>query len=565
VTGRRAPRRTRSALAAVACLLGSTGLAHAADPPAPPRTAKDALPGSPQPIGVGLAPDAPEGVPAPGGRAPSFGAPTDPDVWSFRWGGKMFGYISVGFNERVDDVQPGQSSLVLHTPPRISGREPFGPGAALTLNFAYGTPVVSAFVNYTVNSTGREREGWYQASKGAAANSAYIGVTPQAFGNLRLNIKVGAVSDSYGGTGQWGWGILGPLLATRGYGETIVAEYDLSPDWRLFLSHGLAGVPGVPEFFVRGVTTGWNETGVSSFVQHGHLGIAYQNRFQARVHVANAAGTDERQALAPGDYTTTPVPPSAPLACGNAAAARTVGAEVYCPAPRDGRMDVLALETHTYLNQWGHFGLSGAYYNLVTAVAVHDSIWWTIDWTQGARETINKYLGTEGSGTGKLAAITAQYDFSLASVLWHPQSFDGRGADLRASIAGLYHWTIDTDDSNPRAQDSDGYLLGLEVDYRMLPWMSATLRAYGTSRDSYVLISNVTDAGMPQAGSAQYPAYGVYRTYSLTPGLSFRSDWQAPETIEIAYSRRFYNDFVDANPAAPLDQDIVTVGAQVSF
>jgi hypothetical protein len=59
--------------------------------------------------------------------------------------------------------------------------------------------------------------------------------------------------------------------------------------------------------------------------------------------------------------------------------------------------------------------------------------------------------------------------------------------------------------------------------------------------------------------------YGRYSTATVTPGLIFRSDWQAPERIEIAYSRLFYNGFADANPNDPRDENVVTVGASVSF
>jgi len=54
-----------------------------------------------------------------------------------------------------------------------------------------------------------------------------------------------------------------------------------------------------------------------------------------------------------------------------------------------------------------------------------------------ARCAVN--TGTQyGSGTGKLAAISAEYDTSLARILWHPRNFDGRGltcaSPLRASF-----------------------------------------------------------------------------------------------------------------------------------
>src|SRR5690349_19368728 len=63
-------------------------------------TAADSLPGSPRPGGLSLSPEAPPTPPAAGGRAPSFGAPTDPDAWSFRIGGRISGYAQLGIGRK---------------------------------------------------------------------------------------------------------------------------------------------------------------------------------------------------------------------------------------------------------------------------------------------------------------------------------------------------------------------------------------------------------------------------------------------------------------------------------
>ncbi len=478
----------------------------------------------------------------------------DKDVWSFRLGGKIQAYQTVGIGSAYQP-RDGQAKTTLHTPPRTTGRIPFGAGSQLTLSASYGTAVVGGFVNYTVNSVGKEYAGYYAMSNGASANSAYIGVTPQALGNFRLQVKVGAFTESYAGTGQWGWGVLGPLLAVRGYGEVLAGEYDLTPDLRLFLSHGVFAVPGVPEFFVRGTFAGWNETGVSTVLQHAHVGLSYQGKYVIKLHAANAAGTDERTYLADADF-------RAYVWQEDCSAKPSRDEQATCNSvPRDGRMDILALETHTFLNQWGQFGLSAAYYNLVSALAVRDGVWWTVDWTQGSNETRMKYLGPRSNGTGSLFAVSAQYDFSLASVLWHPQGFDGRGADLRAAVAGIYHQTLKTEDDD--YDDARGFQVGADVEYRMLPWLSATLRSYGTYRNISYRANQSNTVG--QASIVAGGGLGKHFDFSVTPGLIFRSDWQAAERIEIAYSRYFYSDFVDAIPEDPRDKHVLTVGASLSF
>jgi hypothetical protein len=232
-------------------------------------------------------------------------------------------------------------------------------------------------------------------------------------------------------------------------------------------------------------------------------------------------------------------------------------------------MDILAIETHTFLDQWGHFGLSAAYYNMVTANPVHDGIWWTVDWTQGAREMTNAYIGPSSGGTGSFYAISAQYDFSLGSVMWHPKPFDGRSPDLRVALAGLYHETLTTDDPFGDFDEAHGYQAGLDLEYRVLPWLSATVRSFAkyTNKRAQFDLGGNSNAAPADAmtASSTVAAIRPYFAGSITPGLSFRSDWQAPERIEIAYSRLFYNDFADPNPQLPHDNHVITVGASLSF
>ncbi|MEY2934543.1 MAG: hypothetical protein RL033_5292, partial [Pseudomonadota bacterium] len=66
-------------------------------------------------------------------------------------------------------------------------------------------------------------------------------------------------------------------------------------------------------------------------------------------------------------------------------------------------------------------------------------------------------------------------------------------------------------------------MLALQLDYQMLSWLSAPLRFFGEDRDSQ---------------------FGRYRVYSVSPGLSFRTNWQSTDRIELIYTRRFYSNAV---------------------
>src|SRR5690606_17315609 len=90
-------------------------------------------------------------------------------------------------------------------------------------------------------------------------------------------------------------------------------------------------------------------------------------------------------------------------------------------APRDGRMDVFAAEGHWYGVPWGHLGVSGGLWNFDNALSVHDGLWWGTKWTKGASDMIREYIGPAGFGNGKVAAISAEYNTSLARIAWHPR------------------------------------------------------------------------------------------------------------------------------------------------
>ena len=95
---RRDWRVTRLALAALALRCLSTNTARADD--AKSKDPPDAIPGSPRPFGLGLSPEAPPVPPAPGGRAPSFGAPINDGQWSLQIGGRIAGFEAVGIGRR---------------------------------------------------------------------------------------------------------------------------------------------------------------------------------------------------------------------------------------------------------------------------------------------------------------------------------------------------------------------------------------------------------------------------------------------------------------------------------
>jgi hypothetical protein len=295
----------------------------------------------------------------------------------------------------------------------------------------------------------------------------------------------------------------------------------------LSFEYGVSAVAAAPEDFVRGTFTEWPETGVSSVVNHAHAGVSFKNKYYAKLHLAHADGRNLRTYL--DDDPATP--------------------EVERGV--DGRIHVAALELRWVEDPYGQLGVTPVFWNFDDAESVHDGIWWGIGWTAGGREMTNKFLGPFSDGNGRIAAVSAEYNFSFSRIASHPEPFDGNGRDLRVALAFMPHWTLESDD--PSFGSADGYLMGATFEHVLLSWLSTTYRLFGESRDSSV----VDVSGNPQPGR--------WTAYNFSLGLALHSDWQSQDRIELVYSRYFYSDFTDNNPAQPLDRDVLTLGASLAF
>ena len=487
------------------------------------RTAIDSLPGSSTNPGFSLSPEAPPKPPAPGGRAPSFGAPVDRDAWVFRLGGRISGFEQVGVGRTPQDGIPGQSGTILHTPALTVGKMPFWAGAGGTLNFQYGNQTIMAFASLEASMAGQEYDGYYNSQIGPRIRTAYLAATPAPIGDTRLRFQFGAFPANYGAPGQWGWGIFGPVLAIHGYGGTATANLDLGPRTQLYLEYGVAAVPEVDEAFARGTYTDWPESGLSTIVNHVHAGISFDNKYFAKVHLAQANGRDLRRWLDSAMNVT----------------------------PQDGHMQVAALELRWVNDPYGQLGVTPVYWNFDKAVSLHGGIWWGLDWTAGGREMSRKFLGSQSNGTGQIVAVSAEYDFSLSRILRYPDAFDGNGRDLRVALAFLPFWTVASADAN--YDNTKGYYLGATFEYVLSSWLSTTFAVFGQNLN----LAMADVSGQWQRGRAA--------SHSGTVGLVLHSDWQSQDRIVLAYSRYFYTAFADNNPARPLDHDVFTIGASVAF
>jgi hypothetical protein len=518
----------RSAILVHAVLLVAAGGVARAQTTAPVASG---LPGSELPPGLGLSPQAPPVPPAPGGRAPSFGAPTEKSTSSFSLGGRFYGYQAYGIGHKPASASPDYSGTPVHVPPLFASKLPYWGGAGATLNVTYTTPTLTAYASYYFRANGQAYQGFHDAQAGAGFGSAYILYTPSPINGLSLKFKVGALIENYGGPGQYGWGIFGPMAALRGYGETSSAEWDVTRDVHLTLTHGFLATPGVPEKFPRGEYNGWLETGISSWLHHGHVKLDV-NQFDFLLHYISAHGVDERVKLQ-----------------------NSLRTDDHA----DGRMDTYLAEFKYEAQPWGQAGVTGGLYDFRHAYSIGDGIWWAVDYTKGASDMINKYLGANSNGNGKVAVVGFEWDFNIATLLWYPRSYTGQAPGLDVRIAGMMTRTVQTDD--PLFKNATGYFFGLETAYNFSKHLFLTFKGYGESREANLNVTVLDETNQAQ----MRPLYRRFEVYSLNPGIAFRSNWLSQDRIEIIYSRRFFTTAADFNSAKPLDHHSIAVGGYVTF
>jgi len=107
--------------------------------------------------------------------------------------------------------------------------------------------------------------------------------------------------------------------------------------------------------------------------------------------------------------------------------------------------------------------------------------------------------------------------------------------------------------ADPSYDATHGYYVAASLEHVMLPWLSTTYQLFGESR-----------AGANYDNSATVQR-GRWSAFSGTVGLTLHSNWQSQDRITLAYSRYFYSNFADNNPALPLDHHVLSLGGSVAF
>ena len=466
-------------------------------------------------VGLGLAPGSPQVGTLPGGIQPSYGQRSeDESDYRFDYHGMMIMPLRVGLNKRSGDVADDQSKNVIHAPPVVPDyQDSFNytsvtPQPYAQLAFSYGNNVVTGTA-VIVARTASTASSFFQPPLQSGITDAFVTFNvPNLAKHAHIEANVGAFSNAYGAMGEYDLGRYGTPLIGRinGVGETIAARYALG-DFVLSVEQGIQAqfdkAPvGIP-------SEGWNAfadpVAGTSLVHHEHLGLGYRRQLTLGLHYIQAWSQDDRssQALAP-----------------------------------DGTITTMAADVRFSASHLGHFYGAAAY-----TMAEHASSVGRIVETlnaPGGRGLVHNYLGTNSKqGTGSLLVVGGQYDLSLAHLLLHPRTFDGKSHDLVLSLFGVYTRV----QSKDKARDADGNWLydginmlkfGAEAGYSLTSWF-----AFGGRLDHV----------SPQS---ELPG----RDFNIiSPRLIFRSDWQSRDQVVLQYSRFLYGKSPLVKSGYPLVDD----------
>jgi len=403
-----------------------------------------------------------------------------------------------GLHERPAPL-PGQSGLVLHSPPLMAqdlrSFEYTGvvPAPWLQLNFIYGNQTVSATA-IIAGLSATDAAGYYNPVEQLGVNDAYLTLNLTKHVGIPLQVNVGAYTGRYGAMGSYDAGRYAtPLIArTNTIGETISGGVKLG-EFFLMFEQGLGGQIGRPP--VGLVPAGWNDFADpnvgATFVSQAHVGLAYRQLGKLALHYVTAWTQDD---LTPGGQ----IP--------------------------DGRITVYGADVNVTAGRPGHLYFGFARTDATNSRPVSGAI--EILNARGGPELIANYLGPASNGTGSLTTFGAQYDLSISKLLFGDW-YTGISPDVLISVFGMA--------TNVTSRDPlfDGVLKlkgGAEITYLFMSWLAFSTRV------DHVRLDN----------DDSRKAFSIF-----TGRLLFHTGWRSRDEISLQYSYFDYGSEVFVKTGYP--------------
>ncbi len=500
----------------VLSLLCLTRLAAAAEPAADPTLA--------------LPPSAPQVGPIPGGLAPAYHrAPKDSDDWRFDFHGMLLVPLRASIGKR-ENPTGDQSGTTLHAPPVVPDyRDSFNytgtvPQSYVGLFFTYGNPLVTGNISI-VSRQPKMGSTYFDPPLNPGIEDAYLNFDLRGImRNARFDVNVGAFSLRYGVTGEWDEGRYATpiIVRTNGIGESIAATFAFGK-LSLHVNQEIQGQTDRPwTGIVPDYSNGFADSRTGAgWVFGEHVGVSYGGLGTLALHYMTAATQDDRATQ---------------------------------NAQPDGRIGILGADLRLTLGRFGHFYAGAVSHDIDHARSIGRIV--EILNAPGGTGLMRNYLGPASNMTGKLLTVAAQYDLSLARLLWYPTPFVGEAPDLVFSLFAM-QTNVSSDDKSVRTEDGspiyDGVTkrkLGAEASYGLLPWLGVSARYDQVWPDvSY------TDTAFAQ----------------ISPRILLRSGYNAHDQVALQYTRFFYGSQTLVRAGFPLadeptlvpDEDLIALTASL--
>jgi hypothetical protein len=412
------------------------------------------------------------------------------------------GYLLLPANlglHKQEDPYGGEPRTFLHSPPLIPNdlRQFQYTGVVPTpwiqLNFIYGNSTVAATAILAATEA-TDASGYYNPVGQLGVNDAFLSVNLEPRFHFPMELKVGAMTGRYGAMGTYDAGRYGtPLIArTNSIGEMAIAGFHAG-DLTFVFEEGLGGQLAHPPIGL--VSAGWNDfayTNVgSSFVGHVHAGVSYADLVQLGFHYLYAWTQDDQ----------------------------IQGGQIV-----NGHIGVAGAEAHVTAGRYGHLYLGGAYTKATRAAGVSGII--EVLNARGGPEIVNNYLGPNSSGNGSLSTFGAQYDLSLARLIFG-SLFQGNSTDVIISLFGIGTKVSSNDSAFDGVLKLKG---GAEVTYNALSWIGFGGRIDHVSQDDNDPEKSFT---------------------IISPRVVFHTGWQSRDEFMIQYSHFSYGSRVVVRTGYP--------------
>jgi hypothetical protein len=424
--------------------------------------------------------------------------------------------MNLGVHKR-ENPTPGQSGTVLHTPaliPQNYRRFQYTgvvPDPWVQLNLTYGNSTVAGTI-ILASTAVTEAEAFYDPVRQLGVSNAFVTLNLSKQLGTLFQVRGGATSNRYGSMGAFDSGRYAtPLIARiNAIGETATVGFKAGIA-TVVLEQGIGGQLGrMPTGLV---SEGWNDFGDpntgSSYVGHVHGGLKLGDLFQVGLHYASAWSQDDQNL------------------------AGTLA---------KGHITVLGAEARLTAERFGHF-YAGVAQTKATNAGVVSGIIEILN-SRGGDGLVKEYLGPNSGGNGGLTTFGAQYDLSLARLMYG-NKYRGKNPDLLFSLFGI-GTKVKSDDPT-----YDGVLKlkgGGEVTYNMASWFGVG------GRFDHVRQNN----------DLNRRSFTIY-----TSRLLFHTGWQSRDEFAFQYSYFVYGRevFVESgyppadNPGLNPDQHVLSMSA----